>query len=698
MSNARESLKKPKNIISIELRKELNLLPNVIKEKKLEKDLIYKELLKIKEKISTMKKELDKASVNIFNMEKDYCALILKNDKIKANQKILLNIINNELVLVEEEKKEEIKKFFNIFFNFENDYKEEISNFLNNNNIEITKLLIGAYAYLKMLQIDIPLKYKQMKEKILDLISKAKQGIQENIYNLIISYVENIFTILDNKEKNNNYDIKHESLIKKKNEIFIKLKLIEEQKKEKEEKLNIISIFIKDLTLLLEKNKLLLNFPKNNLRDNKENKNTDKNKIIDVIPSNLNTSCPKNTINNDLGKTEEKISIINIDLTSTSSLEKKYYIKSKRKTIESFDINNEKGININKYKNVNELEKDISDHFIEIKNNPLFKTKKKILKKKMNNNFNINNNYNNAIKQNKLPNGIKQNKLPKDKSKEKKMEKISKNNTTMTFNTNTNSIVYNINNLIYQKEVNKSYDSTLNKKEEEKEKGKEKEKIKLTTCLKTGINKIIQIKPSSNSSPKKIKEEKKNNFDEDKEKTNVFLNENNVFKNNKYISIKHNKTNLMKKNSMNKMKMNPNKKEFDSQISFNNNSIRKNSPENSLFLKNINSNRSNKNRVVIAGKNELKNKNKSPTNNTTSNNSNKNCHIIPFKKYKINYIKDKKIENKSNKKGIRIYTNNYPSDKIRANYIQKNYIYNSQIVKHLPKDDLNSNKNSLIKV
>ena len=686
MSNARESLKKPKNIISIELRKELNLLPNVIKEKKLEKDLIYKELLKIKEKISTMKKELDKASVNIFNMEKDYCALILKNDKIKANQKILLNIINNELVLVEEEKKEEIKKFFNIFFNFENDYKEEIANFLNNSNIEITKLLIGAYAYLKMLQIDIPLKYKQMKEKILDLISKAKQGIQENIYNLIISYVENIFIILDNKEKNNNYDIKHESFIKKKNEIFIKLKLIEEQKKEKEEKLNIISIFIKDLTLLLEKNKLLLNFPKNNLRDNKENKNNDKNKIIDVIPSNLNTSCPKNTIVNDLRKTEEKISIINIDLTSTSSLEKKYYIKSKRKTIESFDINNEKGININKYKNVNELEKDISDHFIEIKNNPLFKTKKKILKKKMNNNFNINNNnYHNAIKQNKLP---------KDKSKEKKMEKISKNNTTMTFNTNTNSIVYNINNLIYQKEVNKSYDSTLNKKEEEKEKGKEKEKIKLTTCLKTEINKIIQIKPSANSSPKKIKEEKKNNFDEDKEKTNVFLNENNVFKNNKYISIKHNKTNLMKKNSMNKMKMNPNKKEFDSQISFNSNSIRKNSPENSLFLKNINSNRSNKNRVVIAGKNEIKNKNRSPTNNTTSNNSNKNCHIIPFKKYKINYIKDKNNITKMKK----INTNNYHSDKIKGNNKSINFDNNSQFIKSLPKEGNNTNKNSYIKV
>ena len=678
MSTTKDSMKKQKNIIPIEIRKELNLLPNVIKEKKLEKEIIYKDLLKLKEKISAIKKELDKATVNILNMEKDYCALILKNDKIKTNQKILLNLINSELLLIEDNKKEEIKIFFNNFFNFENEYKEEIPNFLNNSNIEITKLLIGAYAYLKMIQNDIPLKYKQIKDKILGLIIKTKQGLEENIYNLIISYVENVFLILDNKEKNNNYNIKHESLIKKKNEIFIKLKLIEEQRKEKEEKLNNISIFIKDLLLLMEKNKLLLNFPKNN----KGNKTNEKNKIIDVTQNNLNTSCPKNIISKDLGKTEEKISIINIDLTSTS-LEKKYYIKSKRMTIDSFDLNNDKGININKYKNIYELEKDINEHYIEIKNNPLFKTKKKILKKKMNNNYNINNN------------GIKQNKLPSDKSKEKKIEKISKNNTTMTFNTNANSIIYNINNLINQKEVNKSYDSTLNKKDEEKE------KAKLTTSLKTennNNNKIIQIKPSSNSSPKKMKEEKKNNIDESKEKANVFLNEYNTFKNKKYIRIKHNKTNLMKKNSMNKMKINPNKKEFETQISFNGNSIRKNSPENSLFLKNMNpnkSNKSNKNRGVIIDKNEIKNKNKSPTNNNIiNNNSNKNCHIIPFKKYKINYIKDKNNVTKMKK----INTNNYYSEQAKGKNNSKNFGDNSQLIKSLPKELNNTNKNSYIKV
>ena len=192
-----------------------------------------------------------------------------------------------------------------------------------------------------------------------------------------------------------------------------------------------------------------------------------------------------------------------------------------------------------------------------------------------------------------------------------------------------------------------------------------------------------------------MKEEKKNNVDESKEKANVFLNEYNTFKNKKYIRIKHNKTNLMKKNSMNKMKINPNKKEFDTQISFNGNSIRKNSPENSLFLKNINTNKSNKNRGVIIDKNEIKNKNKSPTNNNiNNNNSNKNCHIIPFKKYKINYIKDKNNVTKIKK----INTNNYYSEQAKGKNNSKNFGDNSQLIKSLPKEVNNTNKNSYIKV
>ena len=47
MSITKDSMKKQKNIIPIEIRKELNLLPDVIKEKKLEKEIIYKDLLKL---------------------------------------------------------------------------------------------------------------------------------------------------------------------------------------------------------------------------------------------------------------------------------------------------------------------------------------------------------------------------------------------------------------------------------------------------------------------------------------------------------------------------------------------------------------------------------------------------------------------------------------------------------------------------
>lgn len=62
-------------------------------------------------------------------------------------------------------------------------------------------------------------------------------------------------------------------------------------------------------------------------------------------------------------------------------------------------------MDINKYKNTYELEKDIYEQYIEIRNNPLFKIKKKIFTKKMNNNMN------------------KENKIAKNKSKEKKKRK-----------------------------------------------------------------------------------------------------------------------------------------------------------------------------------------------------------------------------------------------------------------------------------
>ena len=719
MSNIKEPTKKPKNSLPIELRKELNSLPILLKEKKLEKEIIYKDILKTKERINAIKKELNKITVNIISLEKEYTSLLQKTDKVKSNQRITLNLINNEIlnnnnIFFKPNQVDEINELFSVLFNFENDYKEEISILLLNNNIEFNKLLIGGYIYLKMLQNDIPHKYQEIKKRLLELVNKAKEKNKEHIYELIFCYLENILTILDNKDKNIAFNKRHEEMVKSKNEIFLKLKLIEEQKNEKEEKFNLISNYIKEIHILIEKNNLLLNFPKNSHNNNnsKNNEiNTSKNKIINLTQNSLNISCPKNTINNDFRKTDEKVNIINIDLTSTSLHEKNYINKTSKKESESLDHHPQKNKKffLPKYKNISELEKDINEQYLQIKSSHLFKTKKKIIKKKVINN--TNNNANN-------PNPKKQMKITTNKSKEKKIEKINKNNTTMTYNTNSNEVINNVNNIISGKDMNKSFDSTLNKKIDEND------KIKLIENAK-----IIQLRNISNSTDKKhnklIIEEKKNNIDEDfAQKKNQSSKDNNAIKNsnnNKYISIKHNKTNLKKKNSLNKIKINQSKKKLNINISNNNtnnnNLIRKNSPENKNipFLYNIINNNNKKNILNKSKNNNINNfiteqngksvRNNSPNNNIFLNNNNnksidnnKNCHIIPFKKYKINYIKDKKIENKSNKKGIRIYTNNYPSDKIRANYIQKNYIYNSQIIKHLPKDDLNSNKNSLIKV
>ena len=190
MSNIKEPTKKPKNSLPIELRKELNSLPILLKEKKLEKEIIYKDILKTKERINAIKKELNKITVNIISLEKEYTSLLQKTDKVKSNQRITLNLINNEIlnnnnIFFNPNQVDEINELFSVLFNFENDYKEEISILLLNNNIEFNKLLIGADIYLKMLQNDIPHKYQEIKKRLLELVNKAKEKNKEHIYELI---------------------------------------------------------------------------------------------------------------------------------------------------------------------------------------------------------------------------------------------------------------------------------------------------------------------------------------------------------------------------------------------------------------------------------------------------------------------------------------------------------------------------------
>ena len=227
MSIIKESIKKEENILTNESKKEINLLPKLLREKKIEVDKISKEIIIIKEKYIFLNKEFEKNVFNIKSLEKELTLLIIKNDNIKSHQKIILNTINNEISFDFNENLNNNEKFKDLiltFLNFEKDYSKELFLIMDNNN-EITSLLIGSYSYLKMLNNDFPQKYHQIKDIINIKLIDVKEMDNNNLFCLIINYIENIFKLLDNKEKINLFEHNIEEFNQKKNEIFIKLKI-----------------------------------------------------------------------------------------------------------------------------------------------------------------------------------------------------------------------------------------------------------------------------------------------------------------------------------------------------------------------------------------------------------------------------------------------------------------------------------------
>ena len=431
MSIINESTKQQDNILTNQIKKELNLLPKIIREKKIEIDIATREIVIFKEKISFLNKELKKINLNIMSLEKDYSILLMKTDSIKTHQKILLNSLNNEIPFNLNsyiENNNNIKELMLIFFNFENDFSELLSMVFDNHSNELASLLIGSYSYLKMLQIDFSQKYNQIKNKINNILNELKDMEDKMPICLIITYIKNIFKLLDNKEKTLIFEKKIENYSIKKNEIFSKLEIIEDKKKEKENNLNLIDNYINEIFIILEKYKLYSKYSKTKIINNKDNTANKDNKICinkngNNSGNNLNVSCPNNPLfkkdirissNNEERNTSNKISYINIDLTNKYSEKDK--INSK-KTIDSADdtnikMNNTnsvlKKINISNYSNINDLEKDIYSQITDLKNNPLYRIKvTNGIKNKLNNdignlNININNvNKNNLLSKNK---------------------------------------------------------------------------------------------------------------------------------------------------------------------------------------------------------------------------------------------------------------------------------------------------------
>ena len=470
MSILEESIKKKENILSNQIKKELNLLPRILRQKKKEVDNTSKEIVLIKEKSIFLDKELENLVFNITSLEKELTSVIIKNDTIKSHQKIILNSINNEMPFNFNQylkNKDKLKELMLLFLNCENDYSKELTLILDNNN-ELTSLLIGSYSYLKMLNNDFPQKYQQKKDIIYNKLIEVKELDNNNLFCLIINYIENIFKLLDNKAKINILEQKIESFNQKKNEIFIKLKIFEEKNKEKENYSNIINNYINELISIIEKYKLLMRCSNTKLINSlREKKNK---KIGNYSGAKLNISCPNNALSqkdNEIRNTNNKISYINIDLTN---IEKDNNIN--KKTIDTVDddskINksnsNYNRNNISNYNNVKDLEKDIYEQFEQLKSNPLYSIKKN------NNNTNIILNNKNKISKNKVlkKHNTKNIDTTKKKNLLNKSNKkqiidnnnidnnivINQTNTTMTCN---NIIINNNNNEINK--FNLSYDS-----------------------------------------------------------------------------------------------------------------------------------------------------------------------------------------------------------------------------------------------
>lgn len=617
MSNVKEPNKKEKTLLSNEIKKELNLLPKILREKKSEIEVTKNSISSLKEKYNSFYKELEKISLNITNLEKEFTLLLIKNDNIKSHQKILLNSINNEISfnfntnIFKNEKK--LREFLLTFLNFKNDFSNQFPLILSD-NIEITSLLIGAYSYLKLVQNDMPKIYQEIKNKIDKELNEMKElNTNKNFsLDLILNYIENIFKLLDNKEKTVIFEKKNELLNQKKNEIFIKMKLIEEQKKEKELNLKIISNYISEIVHIIDQYKLLIRHSKTNrLTSNKRNnlnsniKNNEIQKKRNGINSgnNLNISCPNNhclkndykiNSSNKIRNTNDKIDYIKIDLTDTL-MEKE---EKNKKTIESIEEINSKinsnytiseKINLSNC-NVYDLEKDICQNLEELKTHPLYSikitnsnnnisSKNKIIKKKINYNINRNENIRKKTSSNKS-NNI--NIAEKNKNNELHLNShiIMEHNNEMSSKNNINADSKEKKSINHFTSVNLIKNNSSN---ENKQKNKTKNQINkpgqmkiipyLTQDNKTNFKDTQnQINESKNIISIRSPLSSKNNNANTKNTTPFsnsenfkYNNENRVEKinqssfskishKNKYISIKHNKTNIYEDDINNKEK------------------------------------------------------------------------------------------------------------------------------------------------
>ena len=362
------------NILSKNVLKEIEALPMEFKEKSEEVRQLQLELNELRSKYSQKENQLNLISKEIINIENDLFTNLTEISKIKSEQKLIIDSLNEESFKLFKENFYKIPKNYQevilIFLKYEGNLKEEL-NFLLIKNENLHQLLRDSYSFYKSIEDFDKDRYKLCKDKMNNL--QNGENIPFNIVNnkknnkyklkhpfdLIINFIYNTIRIIDTNKYNKQMK---ENIVEKsinKQNLFMQNKITEQIIKEKQEKLKNINIYIKHINNILIKYKNFFGNSSNINKNNNNLKNISNNRYDNTQNFGNNNILfeSKNSINNILKINNDNI-LLNSNINNIDKLKNNNKDKIIIKTNIKKEDNNNKKNNINFIENKNNNQKN----------------------------------------------------------------------------------------------------------------------------------------------------------------------------------------------------------------------------------------------------------------------------------------------------------------------------------------------------
>ena len=372
------------NILSKNILKEIEALPTEFREKSEEVRQLQVELNKLRSNYSRKENQINIISKEIISLENDLTKNLTEISKMKCEQKLMIESLNEEYFKMFRENFYKIPKNYQeiilTFLKYEGNFKEEL-NFLLIKNEYLHQLIKDSYAFYKSLEDFDRERYQFCKDKISNLKNGENTMLGNNKkyklkapFDLIINFIDNTFRIIDTNKYNREMNI---NLIEKninKQNLFMQNKISEQIIKEKQENLNNINIYIKHI------NNILIKY-KNFFGNSSVNKNNNSNNIKNISNNRYdNDNNSENFGNNNILFESKKVSnnILkinndNILLNSNINNNEKYKNNNKDKIMIKTNIKKEDKVhkknNLNFTDNKNNNPKDTNNSGID--QNPL---------------------------------------------------------------------------------------------------------------------------------------------------------------------------------------------------------------------------------------------------------------------------------------------------------------------------------------